>query len=137
MYIYKLEIQITVENAHGCVNSITKEIFVDIKSGVYIPTAFAPTNPALGVRYFQPLGYGFEECEVWIYDAWGNLVWYSNEVEDGIFVGKWDGTYNGELLKSDTYIWKMEAKFVDGKIWLGQGDNPARLKKFGSVSLIR
>ncbi len=118
-------------------NSITKEIFVDIKSGVYFPTAFAPTNPAFGVRYFQPLGYGFKTCEVWIYDTWGNLLWYSDEVEDGIFVGKWDGTYNGELLKSDTYIWKMEATFADGKLWLGQGDNPNRLKKFGSVTLIR
>ena len=64
-------------------------------------------------------------------------MWYSNEVENGIFVGKWDGTYNGELLKADTYIWKMEAELLNGKPWEGKQALNGKISKFGSVSLIR
>ncbi|HRS19554.1 MAG TPA: gliding motility-associated C-terminal domain-containing protein, partial [Bacteroidales bacterium] len=74
---------------------------------------------------------------VWVYDKWGNLVWYSDEVENGIFVGKWDGTYKGELLQSDTYIWKMEAKLLDGKQWEGLQLSNGKFVKYGSVTLIR
>jgi len=128
---------LSVVNEFGCRDSINKEIFIDLKTGIFVPTAFSPTNPAFGVRYFQPVGYNFETCEVWVYDVWGNLVWYSNDVEDGIFVGRWDGTYNGEMLKSDTYIWKINAKFSDGSQWEGVRNKNGKASVFGNVFLIR
>ncbi|OQA95882.1 MAG: hypothetical protein BWY22_01991 [Bacteroidetes bacterium ADurb.Bin217] len=131
------DVTLQVTNEHGCVNTITKNIFVDIKANIEMPNAFAPTNPAYSVRHFQPVAHGVTKCEIWVYDVWGNLVWYSNEVEEGIFVGKWDGTYNGELLKSDTYIWKMEATFADGKPWNGTVKPNGTETKYGSVVLLR
>jgi len=129
--------KLLVENEHGCRSEYSEEININIQAAIFIPTAFAPTNVAFGVRYFQPVGYNIKTCEVWVYDVWGNLVWYSNEVENGIFVGKWDGTYNGELLKADTYIWKMEAELLNGKPWEGKQALNGKISKFGSVSLIR
>lgn len=67
----------------------------------------------------------------------GNIVWYSDEVENGIFVGKWDGRCNGEMMASDVYIWKMEATFLDGQTWEGFNDINGKKSKFGSVTLIR
>ncbi|HOS85165.1 MAG TPA: gliding motility-associated C-terminal domain-containing protein, partial [Bacteroidales bacterium] len=129
--------ELTVINEYGCESTYKQEIFIDIRSGIYMPTAFSPTNPAYSVRFFHPIGYNLEKCEIWVYDNWGNLIWYSDEVENGIFVGKWDGTYNGELMKSDTYIWKMEAKLLDGKQWEGLQLTNGKYVKFGSVTLIR
>ncbi|MDA3883362.1 MAG: gliding motility-associated C-terminal domain-containing protein, partial [Bacteroidales bacterium] len=95
-------------------------------------------NPADGVRYFQPKGFNIHTMEIWVYDLWGNLVWYSNEVDDeGNFVGKWDGRYNGKVLKSDTYIWKIEAVFKDGQPWKGIPDGKGGHDKFGPVMLVR
>ena len=128
---------LTVINSYGCEAKYTEEIFIDIKKGIYFPNAFSPTNPAAGVRTFQPVGYSLDKCDIWVYDVWGNLVWYSNDVKDGIFVGKWDGTYNGEMLKSDTYIWKCEVKFMDGTDWKGNVKSNGTETKFGSVVLIR
>ncbi len=129
--------ELTVINEYGCKSTYKQEIFIDIRSGIYVPTAFSPTNPAYSVRNFHPVGYNIDKCEVWVYDKWGNLVWYSDEVENGIFVGKWDGTYKGELLQSDTYIWKMEAKLLDGKQWEGLQLSNGKFVKYGSVTLIR
>jgi alpha-tubulin suppressor-like RCC1 family protein len=128
---------LTVTNDYGCTQKYKEEIFIDINADLHFPNALSPTNPAHGVRYWQPKGYNLSYCEIWVYDTWGNLVWYSNDVKDGMFVGKWDGTYNGEILKSDTYIWKAEATFVDGRSWEGILTKNGTYSKFGPVILIK
>jgi len=77
------------------------------------------------------------KCEISVYDKWGNLIWYSNEVKNGAFVGSWDGRCNGKMMKSDIYIWKMEATFLDGQEWEGFDAGNGKKTKFGSVTLIR
>ncbi|MCL2328853.1 MAG: hypothetical protein FWC39_10145 [Bacteroidetes bacterium] len=128
---------LTVTNNYGCHASYVTEIFVDIPNGIYIPNAFSPANAAASVRVFKPVAYNLEYCKVWIYDKWGNLLWYSNEVQNGTFTGAWDGVYNGELLQSDVYIWKIEAKFLNGTTWAGQKKMLGGYSNFGSVVLIR
>ncbi|MCQ2606745.1 MAG: hypothetical protein MJ204_09465 [Bacteroidales bacterium] len=137
-YIYGYNCPIlTVTNSFGCKAKYTECIFVNLTSSLYVPNAFAPTNPAHSVRTFQPQGYNLNTCEISVYDKWGNLLWYSDAVEDGMFVGKWDGTYDGKMMKSDVYIWKMEATFLDGQIWEGFDNGNGKKTKFGSVTLVR
>jgi gliding motility-associated-like protein len=135
-YGYKNPI-LTVTNEYGCSSSYSTEIFVDIRAGVYIPNAFSPTNAAAGVRTFKPLAFNLESIKFSVFDKWGNLLYYSEDIQDGTFTGAWDGTYNGELLQSDVYIWKMEAKFLDGTTWAGQKTALGGYTKFGNVTLIR
>ena len=137
-YVYGYNCPVlTVENSFGCQDVYEHCIFINITYGLFVPTAFAPTNPAQDVRYFQPKGYNLKECEISVYDKWGNLVWYSNEVEDGMFVGKWDGRCNGKMMASDVYRWKMEATFIDGQVWEGYELSNGKKTKFGNVMLIR
>jgi len=131
------DVWVRAVNDYGCSSVYSESIYIAVEEALYVPNAFAPTNPALGVRNFQPKGFNIGTMEVWVYDVWGNIVWYSNEVENGNFVGKWDGSYNGTLLKSDSYIWKIEASFVDGIEWKGIKDSRGTYSKFGSVLLIR
>ena len=128
---------LTVTNDFGCSEKYTECIFVNITTSLYIPNAFAPTNPAHSVRSFQPKGFNLKTCEISVYDKWGNLLWYSDEVKDGMFVGSWDGRSDGKMMKSDVYIWKMEATFLDGQVWEGFDVGNGKKTKFGSVSLLR
>lgn len=128
---------LTVTNDYGCTNRATECIFVNVSSSLYVPTAFSPSNPAHGVRTFQPKGFNLAACEVSVFDKWGNLLWFSNDVEDGMFVGSWDGRYDGKMMKTDVYIWKMEATFLDGQAWDGFDDGNGKKVKYGSVMLIR
>ncbi len=137
-YIYGYNCPIlTVTNSYGCESKYTECIFVNLTSSLYVPTAFSPTNPAHSVRMFGPKGYNLKTCEISVYDKWGNLLWYSDEVVDGMFVGTWDGRYEGKMMKSDVYIWKMEATFLDGQIWEGFDVGHGKKAKFGSVTLVR
>ena len=42
---------------------------------------------------------------MFIYDRWGELIFESHNVQIG-----WDGTYNNQLVGSNTYIWKLNFK---------------------------
>lgn len=53
-----------------------------------------------------------------------------------IFEG-WENTNNGKSLKSDTYIWKINAVFVNGVAWKGMADNKGKHSIFGTVLLIK
>ena len=128
---------LTVENSFGCKEVYKDCIFLELTSSLYVPSAFAPMNPAHSVRTFQPKGYNLKTCEISVYDKWGNLLWYSDAVEDGKFVGYWDGRYDGKMMQSDVYIWKMEATFLDGLSWDGFDVGNGKKAKFGSVTLVR
>lgn len=132
------EITFQTINNYGCASEYKEIIFVDLQANLWVPNAFAPENPAMGVRTFQPKGFNIDKMEIWVYDNWGNLVWYSNDVKDGNFVGSWDGKYNGQLLKADAYVWKIEASFLDGQKWEGEREEAGTKSSiFGSVYLIR
>ena len=136
LYGYNCPI-LTVTNDFGCTSTYTECIFVNLSSSLYVPTAFSPSNPAHAVRTFQPKGFNLQTCEISVYDKWGNLMWFSNEVKDGMFVGYWDGRYEGKMAESDTYIWKMEATFLDGQVWQGFDAGNGKTVKYGSVMLLR
>jgi hypothetical protein len=137
-YIYGYNCPIlTATNSFGCKDVYKECIFVNIVSSLYVSNAFSPMNPAHSVRSFQPKGYNLKTCEISVFDKWGNLLWFSDAVEDGKFVGSWDGRYEGKLMKSDVYIWKIEATFLDGQVWEGFDSGNGKKTKYGSVTLVR
>ena len=121
-----------------CIDSVTKKIFVDLQEGLFVPNSFIPESASPGLARFLPKGFNLETYQIWVYDQWGNLLWYSNKLKDGSPAEGWDGTYNGQPLKLDTYVWKVEATFTDGTSWEGQSSSASNRKsKFGNVLLIR
>jgi gliding motility-associated-like protein len=66
-----------------------------------------------------------DQFEMWIFDRWGNLIYYTEDMNDG-----WNGTVqgkSGQLCQVDTYVWKI--KCID---MLGKKHN-----MLGHVNLIR
>ena len=68
-----------------------------------------------------------------IYSRWGDTIFSSASMKD-----VWDGTFNGELLMQDAYVWKIKAVFKDGSIWDGKEySDQEKVRKTGTVTLIR
>jgi len=121
-----------------CTDSVTKQIFVDMQEGLFVPNSFVPESNSPGLNRFQPKGFNLETYKIWIYDTWGNLMWYSDKLFNGAPQEGWDGTYNGVVAKMDCYIWKIEATFLDGTKWTGQASsNNDKKTTFGNVLLLR
>ena len=121
-----------------CKDTIVKQIFVDMQEALYVPNSFAPESNSPGLNSFRPKGFNLASYKIWIYDTWGNLIWYSDKLINGSPLEGWDGTYNGVTLKTDSYIWKIEASFLDGTTWKGQASSKNDTKStFGNVLLLR
>ncbi len=98
-----------IENQWGCRDSTWKNVRVDPEFFIYIPNAFTPKQ-ADGVNdRWRAKYYGVEEANTYIFDRWGELIWEGHQLDSS-----WDGKYNGEMAKTDTYVYLIQLKTVLG-----------------------
>lgn len=117
-------VSLQVKSLNGCTDVSDKVLTVI--SDVQFATAFTPNpNGANGGHYdpndysndvFFPFARGVVEFDMMIFNRWGELIFKSNDVNIG-----WDGYFNGKLCQQDTYVWKVNMGFFDGRKYNGTG----------------
>jgi gliding motility-associated-like protein len=89
----------------GCPATDTVNIKVVKSTIIEVPTAFTPNNDGLNDR-LKPLLYGVGELEHFIvFNRWGQKVFETKIIGEG-----WDGTIQGKLQDSGTYIWILQVR---------------------------
>jgi large repetitive protein len=125
-------------NQFGCIDTISDVVVPDYFEGLFVPNAFIAGSPDPDLKYFLPKGKSLKEYKLMIYDTWGALMWESTLLNaDGSPAEGWDGTYLGQPCHQDVYVWKIEARFLDGNLWRGQKFSNGTYNNTGSVHLIR
>lgn len=115
-YIHQL-----VTNQYGCTDEATHTVHVSPATSLFVPNAFTPNNDDINT-YFGAYGNYVRDFHILIYDRWGIKVFESRDMNE-----HWDGTINGNLIKSDTYVYKIS--FIDHR-----GDTKEQL---GHVTMMR
>lgn len=126
-------------DSFGCIGMDTVNFKMEIETGLYMPSAFAPNVPAnKEVKYFLPKGFNLKEYHLYVYDAWGNMVFYTDRLnEKGSPVEPWTGKdMEGNLLQPGYYIWKVDATFKNFKKWDGVKDKNGKYRTFGNIHFI-
>ena len=106
---------------------------------LYVPNAFSPddkTNP-LEYTVFLPKGENLIEYHLMVFDKWGHLLFANSDLENGSPKTPWDGTYNGQPMPQDIYMWKINATFSNQKTWEGSETGKGSTTTMGTVALIR
>ena len=125
-------------NNFGCNDTISKSIEILEKYNLFVSNAFSPEFGLGEVRTFKPTGIGIAEYHIYIYDTWGNLIWESDKLSKSEPAEGWDGNdLNGNAMPQDTYVWKVTATFLNGNIWPGKIYPDGKIKRFGTLTLIR
>jgi gliding motility-associated-like protein len=100
--------QLIVTSIHGCLDTAWLDIDVIPELLLYVPNSFTPDedvfNPTWGVVIDGIDVVGFE---LNVFNRWGELVWKAQDPSE-----KWDGTYQGKLVETGTYVWTLSAKDV-------------------------
>jgi len=91
----------TVNNDYGCDDVTSIRVVVKPAIAFYIPNTFTPNADGLN-ETFAGNGVGLKEYEMWIYDRWGENLFYSSNMEF-----EWDGTYKGKQVESGMYIYRF------------------------------
>ncbi len=93
-------------NSAGCPDTTCQSVIVKDEFLLFVPNAFTPNgdeyNNSLQVYATGIDRYGYN---MQIYDRWGELIWETNDIS--VF---WDGTYQGKVVQSGTYTWKIVIK---------------------------
>jgi gliding motility-associated-like protein len=95
----------------GC--KTTKSITIKelCETTLFVPRAFSPNGDNKNEE-FTIFGQNIQKFEIRIYNRWGELVFYSDDINK-----RWDGKLLGVLVPSGTYVWTIqyEGEFADGK----------------------
>lgn len=130
-------VTLSANNEFNCPSTYTSEnlVFATASGTIEFPNAFVPnpngsngghfdpSDPTnSGNNVFHPNFSGVEEYHLLIFNRWGELIFESHDV----YVG-WDGYYKGKLVQQDVYVWKVNARTIQGTI----------INEAGDVTLIR
>lgn len=116
-------IGLTVTTVHGCTDETERQLIVEPDFMFYVPNAFSPNDDGRN-DVFQGYGEGinWDTYEMWIYDRWGEMIYYTADIND-----PWLGIYKGKEVEMGVFVWKI--RFYDVK---GEAHD-----YFGHVTLIR
>ena len=109
----KYDVKLIAINIYGCSDTLLKKQFIEVLNEykIYLPTAFSPNADNLNDA-FKPIGYGFKDYEITIFDRWGVEVFSSSPVQKE-FIGN---DFKDNLLPSETYSYVMSVFANDGRV---------------------
>jgi len=114
----------TVWDDLGCPHEDTVRIVpLDNEAQLYAPNAFTPDGDGVN-DVFTIMGYGEDATQLDIYNRWGQQLYTTKDL-----MIPWDGTYQGQLVKQDVYVYRLEYN-----AYCNEGDIS---EVFGHVTVVR
>ncbi|OFY86868.1 MAG: hypothetical protein A3F72_00460 [Bacteroidetes bacterium RIFCSPLOWO2_12_FULL_35_15] len=103
-------VTLIVHNGNGCYATISHDIIIAPEFTFYIPNAFTPNDDNNNDTFYGQ-GIGIAKYEIYIFDRWGNNVFYGDDINKA-----WDGkSNNGSLVgQEDVYVWKVKLFDLNG-----------------------
>ena len=118
---YYLTLGVTTE-INNCYKETSQFVQVEPLYYFYAPNSFTPNGDLINDT-FGPSIVGNDFYEMFIFDHWGNQIFYSNDVDN-----KWDGTFESRDVMTGTYVYKIIiTKHFDDTIY----------EEFGGINLFR
>lgn len=105
----------------GCIKSISQD-YAPL-GNLFVPNCFTPDNDGINDFLFA-IGHDIAKFEWWIFDRWGELIYYSDDIRL-----PWDGSFN----KGDYYVPDGVYTYVIKAV--GERDNV--IERTGSVLIMR
>jgi gliding motility-associated-like protein len=107
------------KNGNNNIYSVSNYAEVYTPPTVFIPTAFTPNSDGMN-DMFRVKGENLQNFRLMVYDRWGEKIFESSNPNDG-----WDGTFKGNPVQNDTYVYQVTAANLKGS------------KLTGAVTLVR
>jgi gliding motility-associated-like protein len=106
--LWNYPICLEVINEFGCIDTACRTLVMGSILLVYVPNAFTPDDDDVN-DYFLPYVRGFEpgSYKLFIYDRWGNRIFYTEDVDQPWTCNVRDGEYYAQ---NDVYVWRIELK---------------------------
>ncbi len=105
-----------VTTSEGCIDTASINVKIFKGSAVYVPTGFTPNNDGRN-DILKPMYIGIKSLSYFtIYSRWGQKIFSTDNLNKG-----WDGTFGGEVLPMDSFVWVLKAADLIGKVYTLHG----------------
>lgn len=132
------EVTLVAISQNDCRDTLQLLVSPDLIATLFIPNVFTPEGTGSDeVRLFKPKGIGLQSFRIEVFNRYGQRVWKSEKLLEGVPAEPWDGRLNGELVEQGNYSWKANATFQDGSAWKGMDDGKGGFKRQGSITIVR
>lgn len=95
-------VTLVVENQYDCSDSYSVDIFIKATFGFFVPNAFTPNGNGRNETWF-PVFRNVKDFKGYVFNRWGEEI-YKGDIRNF----SWDGTYKGELVQNDVYVYKFD-----------------------------
>jgi gliding motility-associated-like protein len=112
-----------VANQYGCKSQDSVNIFILCNDGqVFVPNTFTPNGDGSNDRFY-PSGKGLAVVKrLRVFNRWGELMYDANNIPLNDEMNGWDGSFKGEPLKPDVYVYILDAICETGEAMQFKGD---------------
>lgn len=117
---------VEVTNQFDCAARDSAQVIEYCPSAIFIPNTFTPNGDGTN-DVFLPLGKNIAKMHLYVFDRWGNQLFESDNPTMG-----WDGTYSGEVVKNDIYVWRLAYQFEEKDGTLGMEQ-----EQMGHIQVLR
>jgi gliding motility-associated-like protein len=102
---------LTAGNEYGCLDTLCQDVFIENILQVFIPNTFTPDGDGLNDVFMPVINGEFQgSLRFWVFNRWGDTVFYTEEV------GKaWTGGYDGAsyYIQDGYYMWRVEVDSLE------------------------
>lgn len=107
-----IEYTVIATSPDGCKS--TESIKISVGTFLRVPNAFSPDNDGLNDLWTIKGIDRFPDCEVFVYNSWGENIFYSKG-----YGTAWDGTYKGQTVPMGAYYYKILTNNKEERVYQG------------------
>ncbi len=100
---------VIITNEYGCSLTDSVQVIEFCPSTIFLPNTFTPNGDGMN-DIFLPVGNNIASLKLMIFDRWGTMIFQSTDPTIG-----WDGTYRGEFVTDDIYVWRINYRFYEDR----------------------
>jgi gliding motility-associated-like protein len=103
--------ELIVTNTYGCRDTTINCLVISPEFTFYIPNAFTPNDDGMNDE-FSGVGLFIKKYEMYIFDRWGNLIYYTDDLNK-----KWNGhaSQGKDIAQEDVYVYVVKLKDIFDK----------------------
>ncbi len=97
-------VMLITSTKHNCKDTTYQTVIIEPDFTFYIPNSFTPNDDGINDS-FSGKGIFIKEYEMSIYDRWGNLIFFTDDIDK-----PWDGKANhgNEMAQRDVYVYSVK-----------------------------
>ncbi|MCB0769487.1 MAG: gliding motility-associated C-terminal domain-containing protein [Flavobacteriales bacterium] len=118
---------VEINNQYDCALVDSAQVIEHCPSAIFIPNTFTPNGDGTN-DVFIPVGKNIATMHFYVFDRWGNMLFESDDPTMG-----WDGTYAGEVVQNDMYVWRLRYRFTEGT----EGELGREHEQLGHIQVLR